>query len=83
MNEERAILKGHLSDLKKEKTELDVQIDANLRSVKRALAAYMLQPISEVDIDGALVNLREAKEKKDRRTAVMAKIAAIEKELAD
>lgn len=82
MNAERAVLKGHLSDLKKRKMELDLSIDANVKAAKALLAGSSITPIEQIDIEGAEVNLREAAALKRERAEVLAKIAKIEQELA-
>lgn len=82
MNSERAILKGHLSDLKKRKMDLDLKIDANIKAAKALLAASAITPIERIDVEGACVNLQEACALKKQRAEVLEKISAIDLELA-
>lgn len=81
MNPERAVLKGHLSDLKTQKLDLDLKIDANIKAAKALLAGASITPIDRIDLDGAVVNLKEAADLKKQRTDVMKKITTIEQEL--
>lgn len=81
MNTERAILKGHLSDLKERKMKLELQIDANIKAAKVLLAGSSVTPIDRIDIEGAYINLKEAAELKQKRAQAVADIAKIEQEL--
>lgn len=79
---ERAILKGHLADLKMRKMELDTGISANIKAVKSFLAGAAITPLDKIDLESALVNLTEAVRMKKDRAEVIAKIAAVDEELA-
>lgn len=81
MNTEIAALKGHLSDLKMRKMDLELKIDANIKAVKQLLAASAITPIDRIDVDAAVVNLREAATLKRERAEVIEKIGKIEQEL--
>lgn len=82
MNTEIAALKGHLSDLKMRKMDLELKIDANIKAAKQLLAASAIKPIDQIDVDAAVVNLKEAAELKRKRAEVITKIGKIEQELA-
>jgi hypothetical protein len=82
LNTERAILKGRLSDLKLRKMELMTAAGANIKAVKNALAAASVTPIEKIDLEGAMVNLKEAVAQKHELAGVLEQIAAIEAELA-
>lgn len=82
MNTERAILRGHLSELEHQEKRLITAYEANIGAVKNALVAIKLTPISRHNLDGAMVNLKEAAEQKDQLAEVRAKIADIREELA-
>ncbi len=82
MNQERAIMKGHLAELKPQKIDLAGKITANLRAVKNALAASAVTPIGQLDIEGAAVHLNEAVELKARYLDVCSHIETLERELA-
>lgn len=82
MNEERLILKGALQDLKMKRMGLETSISANLKAVKSALALAGIKLIAKIDIEGALVNLKEAAAQKKELTEVIAKIAKIDEELS-
>ncbi|ACL05247.1 hypothetical protein Dalk_3559 [Desulfatibacillum aliphaticivorans] len=81
MNEARAIVKGHIADLKPKKNELAGRIAANLRAVKNTLAASAVTPIDQLDIEGAAVHLSEAAALKAEYLETCGKIAALEREL--
>lgn len=81
MNMERQVLKGQLSDLKMKKMTLETSIAANLKAVKMLLAGAAITPIARIDIEGALVNLREAAAQKRELTQVIKDIATIDEEL--
>jgi len=82
MNQERAILKGHLAGLKEEKMRIATAIAANLAAVQTFLAGWRIRAIADIDIDSAHYNLREAAELKIKLTAVCVDITKIEAELA-
>ena len=81
MNTERAILKGHLADFKMRKMELETSISANIRSVQHFLAGANVRPIADIDVDAALVNLKEAARQKIELADVLGKIRTIQQEL--
>ena len=80
-SEERLILKGHLSNLKMEKMELETRIGANIKAAKTLLAAASIKPIADIDLHGALCNLQEAVEQKNRLAYIVSKIRQIRQEL--
>ena len=82
MNTEIAALKGHLSDLKMRKMDLELKIDANIKAAKQMLAASAIKPIDQIDVEAAVVNLKEAAELKHKRAEVITKIGTIELELS-
>ena len=82
MSMERAILKGELAELKMKKMELETAISANIKAVKNALAAASVTPIARIDVEGALVNLKEAAEGKKKLAEVVAMIERVNDELA-
>lgn len=79
---ERLILKGALSDLRRQKMKLETAIDANVRAVKNALAGSTFKKIVEIDIEGALINLEEAAAQKKALLGVIGQMAKVEKDLA-
>ena len=81
INMERQVLKGQLSDLKMKKMKLETSIAANLKAVKMILAGAAITPIAQIDIEGALVNLKEAAAQKRELTQVIKDIEIIEAEL--
>ncbi|WP_028314681.1 hypothetical protein [Desulfatibacillum aliphaticivorans] len=81
MNTQRAIIKGHIADLKPKKIELAGRIAANLRAVKNTLAASTVTSIEQLDIEGAAVHLSEAASLKAEYLETCGKIAALESEL--
>ncbi len=82
MNIERAILMGHLSEFKMKKMELETSISANIRATQNFLAGANIRPLSEIDVDSALVNLREAARQKKELSGILEKIRTTELELA-
>lgn len=82
MNPERAILKGHLSELKLEKMDLETRISANIKAAKAMLAGASFTPIAKIDIHGASIQLEEAAALKTKLNGVISDMAAIEEELA-
>jgi len=78
---ERLILKGQLSDLKMKRMGLEVAADANIKSAKAALAFAGIRKINEIDVETALVNLKEAAAQKVELTEVIAEIEKIMKVL--
>jgi nitrate reductase NapAB chaperone NapD len=82
LNTERAILKGHLSELEHQEKKIITAYEANIGAVKNALVAIKLTPIGRHDLDGALVNLKEASDLKKELTEVRTKITDIREELA-
>ncbi|MDL2320758.1 hypothetical protein LJC47_00210 [Desulfosarcina sp. OttesenSCG-928-B08] len=81
MNTERAILKGHLADLKMKKMNLQATVSAHLRSVQNFLTGFSIRPLSETDIDSALVNLQVAADQNRELAQVLKKIKTLEAEL--
>jgi hypothetical protein len=81
MNTERAILKGHLADFKMKKMELETSISANIRSVQNFLAGASVRPLAEIDVEAALVNLKEAVAQKHELADILEKIRRTEQEL--
>ena len=81
MSEERAILKGHLADLRQKKIQLETEIAGELRGVKRILAASNITPIADIDIEGASLAMTRAAEMKKELADVRAKIEKAEAEL--
>lgn len=73
---------GHLSELEHQEKRLITAYEANIGAVKNALVAIKLTPIRRHDLDGALVNLKEALAKKNELAEVRAKITDIREELA-
>ena len=82
MNTEIAALKGHLSDLKMRKMDLELKIDANIKAAKQLLAASAIKPIDQIDIEAAVVNLKEAVALKRERAEAISNIEKIEQELS-
>ena len=81
MNQERAILKGRLSDLKMKKMELETSISANVKACKALLAGFEYDSVRKFDLTAASVHLREAAAQKTTLLDMIAKIQNIEAEL--
>lgn len=82
MNQEIAMLRGLLSELKRKKMELETRVAANLRAVKLSLAALELRPLRELDITGMAAIMRGAEMLMAELNGVYDDIAKAEKELA-
>lgn len=82
MNQERAILKGRLAELKEKSMELTGGIQANLSAVQTLLAGWRIRKFEEIDIDAALHNMKEAARQKKDLMQVRSDIKSIEEELA-
>ena len=82
MNQERAILKGRLSDLKMQKMEIETSISANVKACKALLAGFEYDSIRKFDLTAASVHLREAAAQKTKLMEVIGTIQKIEEELA-
>jgi len=80
---EKLYLEGALGRLKLKKMELETSISANIKAAKRLLEGSGIKPISKIDIEGALVNLKEAKALKDKHSEVVAEIAKINAEIEE
>jgi hypothetical protein len=82
MNQEIAIIRGMLAELRQKKLSLEARIAASVRAAKSLLAGFELRPIREVDIAGAAIHLRDAEALAEELSAVVRDIAAAERELA-
>ena len=78
---ERLQLKGMLSDLKQKKMKLATGADANVRAMRNILATASVSPLSEIDLESALIHLTEARQQQEDYFRVCADIKKIEKEL--
>lgn len=81
MNTERAILKGHLAELKQKKIELATAISGKIRAAKSLLVASNILPIARIDLAGAALELTEASAMKTEYAGVCETIAELEAEL--
>lgn len=82
MNQERAILKGQLADLKMQRMELETSISANVKATKALLAGFEYDSVRKFDLDAAAIHLKEAATQKQKLMSMVAKIRDIEEELA-
>jgi hypothetical protein len=78
---ERLIYEGRRAELKMRKMKLETAISANIKACKSLLAAASVTPIADMDLDGALVNLREAAQLKVDLAETARQLRAVEQEL--
>ena len=81
MNQERAILKGKLADLKMKKMELETSISANVKGCKALLAGFEYESVRKFDLAAASLHLKEAATQKQSLMELIEKIRDIEAEL--
>lgn len=81
MNQERAILKGQLADLKMKKMELETSISANVKGCKALLAGFEYDSVRKFDLEAASLHLKEAAAQKRNLMELIENIRNIESEL--
>jgi hypothetical protein len=79
----RLQLKGRLHDLKLRRMELQTKIKSKLAPAVEKIGDFEYRPIDEIDIEGAVMLLKEVEEHKRDLLRVLGDIEKLEKELYD
>ena len=78
---DRLVLKGKLQELITAKLELATAANANIKAAKSLLTLSDITPIDEIDIEAALVHIREARAQQKEYLYLLNAIKKIEAEL--